>query len=55
MHPGHLLPKGIAWFDICPFIIFLLKFPLKTFIMAKVAFLKTPFYLVVPARGLILP
>ena len=35
--------------------LFLLKFPLKTFILAKVAFIKTPFYLVVAARGLILP
>ena len=28
---------------------------LKTFILAKVVFIKTPFYLMVAARGLILP
>ena len=51
---GHLPPKEIAWVDISPSL-FLLKYPLKTFILAKVAFIKTPFYLVVAARGLTLP
>ena len=53
-HVQTIAPKGIAWVDICPLIIFT-KVSLKTVILAKVAFIKTHFYLVVAARGLILP
>ena len=43
---GHLLPpthKGTAGWTFAPSL-FLLKFPLKTFILAKVAFIKKTFF-----------
>ena len=50
----HLSPKGIAWVDICHLIIFT-KISLENIYLGQVTFIKTPFYLVVAARALILP
>ena len=47
-------PKELHGWTFAPSF-FLLKIPMKTFFLAKVAFIKTPFYLVVAARGLLLP
>ena len=48
---GHLPPKELQGWTFAPSL-FVLKFPFKTFILAKVAFIiKTPFFLKVAARG----